>query len=150
MSGSGEYVVVEKRVSATAVILVMMMAILFISMIIQFYYYSNINDLVSSIRMLSSDVRALRYVTNDLSRGLESYRAINAIIELQMRSMLVKMLRDMGFSESEITRVLEKYGYGYNYTAIMELDERLRNMGFSESEINKIISVLEDLGIIPK
>jgi hypothetical protein len=129
----------------------MMMAIIFISVVIQLYYYSNIQDLVTSVKMLSSEVRTLRYVTSELSRGLDSYKSINVIIELQMRSMLVKMLRDMGFSESDIERILREYGYGYsyNYTAVVELEDRLSKLGFSESDIAKIMSVLEELFIIP-
>jgi hypothetical protein len=147
---SQDYVVVERKVSATAVVIVMLMVMVFVSIVIQFYYYSTVQDLARTVSDLSSSVRVLRYSTSELSRSLESYRAVNVIVELQMRSILIKTLRDMGFSESEIQAILARYGYGFNYTAVVDLERKLREKGFNDYQISVVISVLEDVGIIPK
>jgi predicted PurR-regulated permease PerM len=112
-SASEEYVVVERRVSATAVILVMLMVMVFLSMAINFYYWQQVQELNTNIKMLTQQLKSLQRDVQDLSKGLESYRAVNALIELQMRSMVIKMLKDMGFSDYEIQQYLEKW---YNIT----------------------------------
>jgi predicted PurR-regulated permease PerM len=114
MSQAGsEYVVVERRVSATAVILVMLMVMVFMSTAISFYYWQQLQELNTNIKMLTQQLKSLQRDVQDLSKGLESYRAINALIEVQMRSMVIKMLKEMGFSDAEIQRILEMW---YNIT----------------------------------
>jgi len=111
--GSEEYVVVERRVSATAVILVMLMVMVFMSVAINFYYWQQVQELNNNIKLLTQQLKSLQRDVQDLSKGLESYRAVNALIELQMRSMVIKMLKDMGFSDYEIQQFLERW---YNIT----------------------------------
>jgi predicted PurR-regulated permease PerM len=110
---SEEYVVVEKRVSATAVILVMLMIMVFMSVAINFYYWQQIQDLNNNIKLLTQQLKSMQRDIQDLNQGLESYKAINALIELQMRSTVIKMLKDMGFSDTEIQQFLAKW---YNMT----------------------------------
>jgi predicted PurR-regulated permease PerM len=112
-SGSEEYVVVERRVSATAIILVMLMIMVFLSVAINFYYWQQIQDLNNNIRLLTQQLKSMQKDIQDLNKGMESYRAINALLELQMRSMVIKTLKDMGFSDAEIQQFLEKW---YNMT----------------------------------
>jgi predicted PurR-regulated permease PerM len=113
MSGQQEYVVAEKRVSATAVLLVMLMVMVFLSVAINFYYWQQVQELNTNIKLLTQQLRSMQRDIQDLSKGLESYRAVNALVELQVRSMVIKMLRDMGFSDYEIQQYLEKW---YNIT----------------------------------
>jgi predicted PurR-regulated permease PerM len=113
MSGQQEYVVAERRVSATAVLLVMLMVMVFLSVAINFYYWSQIQELNNNIRLLTVQLKSLQSDIKELNQGMESYRAVNALIELQMRSMVVKMLRDMGFSDAEIQQLIVKW---YNIT----------------------------------
>jgi predicted PurR-regulated permease PerM len=108
-----DYVVVERRVSATAVLLVMLMIMVFLNVTISIYYWQQLQELNSNIKILTERIRSLQRDIRDLSEALESYRAINALIELQMRSIVIKMLREMGFSEEEIVRLLERW---YNIT----------------------------------
>jgi len=110
---SEEYVVVERKVSATAVILVMLMVMVFMSVAINFYYWQQIQDLNNNIKLLTQQLKSMQRDIQDLNQGLESYRAINALLELQMRSMVIKTLKDMGFSDAEIQQFLEKW---YNMT----------------------------------
>jgi len=111
-SGS-EFVAVERRVSATAVILVMLMAMVFLSVAINFYYFYQVQELNTNLRLLNQQLKSMQRDMQELSKGLESYRAVNALVEFQMRSMVIKMLRDMGFSDYEIQQYLEKW---YNVT----------------------------------
>jgi len=114
-----EYVVAEKRVSATAAILVMLMVMVFLSVAINFYYWQQVQELNTNLKVLNQQLRGLQRDVQDLSRGLESYRAVNALVELQMRSMVIKMLRDMGFSEEEIAQFLKEwYAATYNITRV--------------------------------
>jgi predicted PurR-regulated permease PerM len=108
-----EYVVAEKRVSATAAILVMLMVMVFLSVAINIYYWQQVQELNTNIKLLTQQLKSMQRDIQDLSRGLESYRAINALLELQMRSVVVKSLKDMGFSDYEIQQFLEKW---YNMT----------------------------------
>jgi len=112
-SGPEEYVVAEKRVSATAAILVMLMVMVFLSVAINFYYWQQVQELNTNLELLNQQLKSMQRDIQDLSKGLESYRAINALLELQMRSMVVKTLKDMGFSDAEIQQFLEKW---YNIT----------------------------------
>jgi predicted PurR-regulated permease PerM len=114
-----EYVVAEKRVSATAAILVMLMVMVFLSVAINFYYWQQVQELNTNLKLLTQQLRGLQRDVQELSRGLESYRAVNALVELQMRSMVIKMLRDMGFSEEEIAQFLKEwYAATYNITRV--------------------------------
>jgi predicted PurR-regulated permease PerM len=110
---SEEYVVVERKVSATAVILVMLMVMVFLSVAINFYYWQQIQDLNNNIKLLTQQLKSMQRDIQDLNQGLESYKAINALLELQMRSIVIKTLKDMGFSDTEIQQFLEKW---YNMT----------------------------------
>lgn len=119
VSQQEEYVVAEKRVSATAAILVMLMVMVFLSVAINFYYWQQVQELNTNLKLLTQQLKGLQRDVQDLSRGLESYRAVNALLELQMRSMVIKMLRDMGFSEEEITQFLKEwYSVIYNTTRV--------------------------------
>jgi predicted PurR-regulated permease PerM len=113
MSGQQEYVVAERRVSATAVLLVMLMVMVFLSVAINFYYWQQVQELNTNLKLLTQQLKGLQRDVQELSSGLDSYRAVNALIELQMRSMVIKMLRDMGFSDAEIQQLIEKW---YNIT----------------------------------
>jgi predicted PurR-regulated permease PerM len=113
MSGQQEYVVAEKRVSATAAMLVMLMVMVFLSVAINFYYWQQVQELNTNLKVLNQQLKSMQRDVQDLSRGLESYRAVNALMEIQMRSMVIKMLKDMGFSDYEIQQFLEKW---YNIT----------------------------------
>jgi len=143
-----DYVVVEKKVSSTAVLIFMLMFMVFLSLVIQLYYFSVVSELNSSIKSLQSEVRSLRYSASEISRGLEAYRSMNIIVELQMRSMLIKMLRDMGFSEEDVSRIISQYGYGYGVVDVDTIYRRFKESGFSDEEIDEIIDVLRDLSII--
>jgi predicted PurR-regulated permease PerM len=110
---SDQYVVVERRVSATAVILLMLMVMMFMSVAINFYYWQQVQELNTNIKLLTQQLKSVQRDVQDLSKGLESYRAINALLELQMRSTVIKMLKDMGFSEEEIMKFIERW---YNIT----------------------------------
>ena len=112
-SASEEFVVVERRVSATAVLLVMLMVMVFMSVAINFYYWQQVQELNTNIKLLTQQLKSLQRDVQELSKGLESYRAVNALIELQLRTMIVKTLKDMGFSDAEIQQFLEKW---YNIT----------------------------------
>jgi predicted PurR-regulated permease PerM len=114
MSGQQEYVVAERRVSATAAMLVMLMVLVFLSVAINFYYWQQVQELNTNLRLLNQQLKSVQRDVQDLSRGLEAYRAVNALLELQMRSVVIKMLRDMGFSDYEIQQYLEKW---YNITS---------------------------------
>jgi len=114
MSNQQEYVVAEKRVSATAVLLVMLMVMVFLAVAINFYYWSQVQELNTNLKLLNQQLRSMQSDIRELNRGMESYRAINALLELQMRSMVIKMLKDMGFSDYEIQQYLEKW---YNITS---------------------------------
>jgi predicted PurR-regulated permease PerM len=112
-----EFVVAERRVSATAAILVMLMVMVFLSVAINFYYWQQVQELNTNLKLLTQQLKGLQRDVQELSRGLESYRAVNALVELQMRSMVIKMLRDMGFSEEEIAQFLKEwYSATYNIT----------------------------------
>jgi predicted PurR-regulated permease PerM len=112
-----EFVVAERRVSATAAILVMLMVMVFLSVAINFYYWQQVQELNTNLKLLTQQLKGLQRDVQELSRGLESYRAVNALLELQMRSMVIKMLRDMGFSEEEIAQFLKEwYRATYNIT----------------------------------
>ena len=113
MAQQEEYVVAEKRVSATAAILVMLMVMVFLSVAINIYYWQQVQEMNTNIKLLTQQLKSMQRDIQDLSRGLESYRAINALLELQMRSVVVKSLKDMGFSDYEIQQFLEKW---YNMT----------------------------------
>jgi predicted PurR-regulated permease PerM len=112
-SATEEYVVVERRVSATAVLLVMLMVMVFLSVAINFYYWQQIQEINSNLKLLTQQLKSLQRDIQDLSKGLESYRAINALLELQIRSMVIKMLKDMGLSDEEIMKFMERW---YNIT----------------------------------
>ena len=103
----------EKRVSATAVLLVMLMVMVFLSVAINFYYWNQIQELNNNIKLLTLQLKSMQGDIRELNQGMESYRAVNALLELQMRSIVVKSLKDMGFSDYEIQQFLEKW---YNIT----------------------------------
>lgn len=121
-----EYVVAEKRVSATAVLLVMLMVMVFLSVAINFYYWQQVQDLNTNIKLLTQQLKSMQRDIQDLSRGLESYRVVNALLELQMRSVVVKSLKDMGFSDYEIQQFLEKW---YNMTMTKTSSDMTKTSG---------------------
>ena len=119
MAQREEYVVAEKRVSATAAMLVMLMVMVFLSVAINFYYWNQIQELNTNLKLLTVQLKSLQSDIKELNRGMESYRAVNALVELQMRSMVIKMLRDMGFSEEEIAQFLKEwYSAAHNVTRV--------------------------------
>ena len=121
-----EYVVAEKRVSATAVLLVMLMVMVFLSVAINFYYWQQVQDLNTNIKLLTQQLKSMQRDIQDLSRGLESYRVVNALLELQMRSVVVRSLKDMGFSDYEIQQFLEKW---YNMTMTKTSSDMTKTSG---------------------
>ena len=103
------YVVVEKRISGVALLLLMMMVMLFLSIAINFYYYNTVQELKSNLKTLSSEIKVLTENIERLSEDMKHYRAINLLLELQVRSLLMKTLTEMGFTKQEIEYLIEKY-----------------------------------------
>jgi len=106
MSSQGDFVVVERKVGVASVLLVMLMAMVFISVAINFYYWQQVQELSEVVKVLSSDVKRLSKSVSDLETR---YRAIDMLVELQIRSIVVRALRDLGFTQEEIEALLQTY-----------------------------------------
>jgi hypothetical protein len=105
MSGQ-DFVVVERKVGVASVLLVMLMLMVFISVAINFYYWQQVQELAATVKVLSGDVKRLSKTVSDLETR---YRAVDMLVELQIRSIIMRSLRDMGFSQEEIEALLQTY-----------------------------------------
>jgi hypothetical protein len=105
MSGQ-DFVVVERKVGVASVLLVMLMVMVFISVAINFYYWQQVQELTATVKVLSGDVKRLSKTVSDLETR---YRAVDMLVELQIRSIIMRSLRDMGFSQEEIEALLQTY-----------------------------------------
>jgi len=105
MSGQ-DFVVVERKVGVASVLLVMLMVMVFISVAINFYYWQQVQELTATVKVLSGDVKRLSKSVSDLEAR---YRAVDMLVELQIRSIVVKTLRDLGLSQEEIEALLQTY-----------------------------------------
>ena len=108
MSQQQEYVVVERKTSATSYLVLMLMIMIFVSLMMQFYYYNSIRDLQQQITYLNNNIRILDRDLRDVSEGLSRYKEIDQMLNLYLKITLLKVYKEMfpELSEQQLMQLL--------------------------------------------
>jgi len=104
------WLVVERpRISAAAVLLLILIFMNAISLFAAISYWSRVQDLKDEISLLRSEIRTLAGQIEVLNEHVKIYRSIDKLIELYVKQMVIKTYKELfpEMSEEEIEKLLE-------------------------------------------
>lgn len=120
-TGVGEsYVAVERpRLSAAAILIIMMMVMILLQSVMIFNMYQTINDLRSQLSTLNAQLKILTPQVQTLN---QRYGSIDALLQIYIQQMVLRMYKEMfpNMTEEQLLELIREqmqiYQQRYNVT----------------------------------
>ena len=106
---SERYVIAERpRISASAVLLLVLIIMNAVSIFAAMSYWARVQELQNEVSLLRSELKNLASQLSVLNEHMKRYRAIDELIELYIKQLVIKTYKELfpSLSEEELKKLL--------------------------------------------